>query len=82
MEQTKQLPKEESILNKRLCDIDERFSDEKRTYRELISLGEKKTKYRKYLPSTLETLSNEEIQDYLKTLLNIYQYQNYNNIIK
>ena len=72
----------ESILDKRLCDVDERFKEEERTYRELITLGEEKTGYKKYLPSTLETLSGDEIQDYLNTLLNIYQYQTYNNEIK
>ena len=82
MEQEKQEQIKESILDKKICDVDKRFLEEERTYRELISIGEEKTDYKKYLPSTLETLSNEEIQDYLSTLLNIYQYQNYNNIIK
>ena len=72
----------ESILDKRLCDVDKRFLEEERTYRELIAIGEEKTGYKKYLPSTLETLSNEEIQEYLNTLLNIYQYQTYDNEIK
>ena len=82
MEQEKQEQIKETILDKRLCDVDERFKEEERTYRELITLGEEKTDYKKYLPSTLETLSNEEIQDYLNTLLNIYQYQTYNNETK
>ena len=82
MEQEKQEQIKETILDKRLCDVDERFKEEERTYRELISIGEEKTGYKKYLPSTLETLSNEEIQEYLNTLLNIYQYQSYNNEIK
>ena len=82
MEQEKQEQIKETILDKRLCDVDERFKEEERTYRELIILGEEKTDYKKYLPSTLETLSNEEIQDYLSTLLNIYQYQTYNNETK
>ena len=82
MEQEKQEQIKETILDKRLCDVDERFKEEERTYRELISIGEEKTGYKKYLPSTLETLSNEEIQEYLNTLLNIYQYQSYDNEIK
>lgn len=82
MEQEKQEQIKETILDKRLCDVDERFKEEERTYRELISIGEEKTGYKKYLPSTLKSLSNEEIQDYLNTLLNIYQYQTYNNEIK
>lgn len=82
MEQEKQEQIKESILDKRLCDVDKRFLEEERTYRELITLGEEKTGYKKYLPSTLETLSNDEIQEYLNTLLNIYQYQTYNNEIK
>lgn len=82
MEQEKQEQIKETILDKRLCDVDERFKEEERTYRELISIGEEKTGYKKYLPSTLETLSNEEIQEYLNTLLNIYQYQTYDNEIK
>ena len=82
MEQEKQEQIKETILDKRLCDVDERFKEEERTYRELISIGEEKTVYKKYLPSTLETLSNEEIQEYLNTLLNIYQYQTYDNEIK
>lgn len=82
MEQEKQEQIKESILDKRLCDVDERFKEEERTYRELISIGEEKTGYKKYLPSTLETLSNDEIQEYLNTLLNIYQYQTYDNEIK
>ena len=82
MEQEKQEQIKETILDKRLCDVDERFKEEERTYRELISIGEEKTGYKKYLPSTLETLSNDEIQEYLNTLLNIYQYQTYDNEIK
>ena len=82
MEQEKQEQIKETILDKKLCDVDERFKEEERTYRELISIGEEKTGYKKYLPSTLETLSNEEIQEYLNTLLNIYQYQSYDNEIK
>lgn len=82
MEQEKQEQIKETMLDKRLCDVDERFKEEERTYRELISIGEEKTGYKKYLPSTLETLSNEEIQEYLNTLLNIYQYQTYNNQAK
>lgn len=82
MEQEKQEQIKESILDKRLCNVDERFKEEERTYRELIAIGEEKTGYKKYLPSTLETLSNEEIQEYLNTLLNIYQYQTYDNEIK
>ena len=82
MEQEKQEQIKETILDKRLCDVDERFKEEERTYRELISIGEEKTGYKKYLPSTLETLSSDEIQEYLNTLLNIYQYQTYNNEIK
>lgn len=82
MEQEKQEQIKETILDKRLCDVDERFKEEERTYRELISIGEEKTGYKKYLPSTLETLLNEEIQEYLNTLLNIYQYQSYDNEIK
>ena len=82
MKQEKQEQVKESILDKRLCDVDERFKEEERTYRELISIGEEKTRYKKYLPSTLESLSNEEIQEYLNTLLNIYHYQTYNNEIK
>lgn len=82
MEQEKQEQIKETILDKRLCDVDERFKEEERTYRELITLGEEKTGYKKYLPSTLETLSTDEIQDYLTTLLNIYQYQTYDNEIK
>ena len=82
MKQEKQEQVKESILDKRLCDVDERFKEEERTYRELIAIGEEKTGYKKYLPSTLESLSNEEIQEYLNTLLNIYHYQTYNNEIK
>ena len=82
MEQVQQDQIKETILDKRLCDVDERFKEEERTYRELISIGEEKTGYKKYLPSTLETLSNDEIQEYLNILLNIYQYQTYNNEIK
>ena len=82
MEQEKQEQIKETILDKRLCDVDERFKEEERTYRELISIGEEKTGYKRYLPSTLETLSGDEIQDYLNTLLNIYQYQSYDNEIK
>ena len=82
MEQEKQEQIKETILDKRLCDVDERFKEEERTYRELIAIGEEKTGYKKYLSSTLETLSNDEIQEYLNTLLNIYQYQTYDNEIK
>ena len=82
MEQEKQEQIKETILDKKICDVDKRFLEEERTYRELISIGEEKTEYKKYLPSTLETLSNEEIQEYLNTLLNIYQYQTYGNQAK
>lgn len=82
MEQEKQEQTIESILDKKICDVDKRFLEEERTYRELIAIGEEKTGYKKYLPSTLETLSNEEIQEYLNTLLNIYQYQTYGNQAK
>ena len=43
MKQEKQEQTIESILDKRLCDVDERFKEEERTYRELISISEEKT---------------------------------------